>query len=179
MADTSQEPSKAGGVIVETCLFVGVMCITFFKLMSVAYLSLFEYGMDMGEELLFLNGIKENDNQSDILTKPLSQEKFHKIRNRMLHDNPLACVKTVCIQTNEHPHINMLNAAGPKKKEARCLDPSYVYLDTCPTFHQNINPDTVTNIHTVSRGPKSHSNGGVSCTNRKANYREFLRGLET
>ena len=54
-----------------------------------------------------------------------------------------------------------------------------MYLDTCSIFHQNINPDTVNNIHTVSRGLKSHSNDGVSRTNQKANYGEFLGGLET
>ena len=106
--------------------------------------------------------------------KPLSQEKFHKIRDRMLHKDPLACATTICAQTDEHPHIDMLNAAAPKKKEVRCLDPSYVYLEICSTFHQNINPDTVTNIHTVSRGLKFHSNGGVSRTNQKVNYGEFL-----
>ena len=179
MADTSREPSKVGGVIVETCLLFGVMCITFFQLMSVAYLSLLEHDMDVREKSALLNGTKENENQSDILMKHLSQEKFLEIRDRMFHKDSLACATTLCIQTNEYPHIDMLNAAGPKKKEARCLDPFRVYLDTCSTFHQNINPDTVTNIHTVARGLKSHSNGGVSCTNQKANYGEFLGGLET
>ena len=46
-------------------------------------------------------------------------------------------------------------------------------------FHQNINPDTVNNIHKVSCGLKSHSNGGVSRTNQKVNCGEFLGGLET
>ena len=81
---------------------------------------------------------------------------------------------------DEHSHIDMLNATGTKKAEACHFDPSYVYLDTCSTFHQNINPDTLNNIQkTVSRGLKSHNNGGVSRTNQKANHGEFLWGLET
>ena len=52
MADISQEPPKVGGVIVKTCVFLGVICMTFFELMSVAYLSLLKYGMGMGEESL-------------------------------------------------------------------------------------------------------------------------------
>ena len=52
-------------------------------------------------------------------------------------------------------------------------------LDTCSIFHQNINPDTVNNIHTVPPGLKSYGNSGVSHTNQKANYGKFLGGLET
>ena len=63
-ANISQEPPKAGGVIVETCLFVGVMCITFFELMSVAYLSLLEYGMDMSEELLIVRMRKRDNSEA-------------------------------------------------------------------------------------------------------------------
>ena len=48
MADTSREPSKAGCVIVETYFFVGVICMIFFELMSVAYLSFLEYDMTKG-----------------------------------------------------------------------------------------------------------------------------------
>ena len=79
---------------------------------------------------------------------------------------------------SEHSHIDMLNATGTKKAKARCLGSSYVYLDTFSTFHQNINPDTVNNIHTVWCGLKSHSNGGVIRINQKANYRESLGGLK-
>ena len=81
-----------------------------------------------------LNAIEENKNQPDILTKPLSQDKFHRIRNRMLDDDLQACATAICIQTDEHPRIDMVNAVGPKKKEAHHLDPSYVYLDTCSTL---------------------------------------------
>ena len=59
------------------------------------------------------------------------------------------------------------------------INPDFVYLDTCSTFHQNINENSITNICMVSCGMKSHSNSGVSRTNNKANYGEFLRGLET
>ena len=79
---------------------------------------------------------------------------------------------------DEYSHIDKLNATGTKKTEACCLDPSYVYLNTCSTFHQNINPNTVNNIHAVSWGLKPHINGAVICTNQKANYGEFLGGLE-
>ena len=64
--------------------------------------------------------------------------------------------------------IYLLNVAELKPKACR-LDRNYVYIDTCSTFNQNIKPDTVTNMHTVSHGLKSHSNGDVSHTNQKAN----------
>ena len=79
----------------------------------------------------------------------------------------------------KHSHINKLNVTGTKKTEAHHLDPSYMYLDTYSIFPQKINPDTVNNIHTVSRRLKSHSNGGVNRTNQKANYVEFIGGIET
>ena len=92
----------------------------------------------------------EADATEDFLTKSLPAEKFHNIRDRML---------------GEHTHIAMLNATGTKKAKACHLDPFYMYLDTFFTFHQHINLDTVDNIHMVSCGLKSHSNGGVSHTN--------------
>ena len=41
--DVRRKPPKAGDVVVETFLFVGVMCITFFKLTSVSYLDFLKY----------------------------------------------------------------------------------------------------------------------------------------
>ena len=38
-ADIFQEPPKAGGVVVETFLFVGVLYMIFFELILVAYLN--------------------------------------------------------------------------------------------------------------------------------------------
>ena len=91
-----------------------------------------------------LNAIEENENRSDILTKPLSPEKFHKILDRILDNDLLVCATVFFVHTDKHLHIDLLNTTGPKKTEARRLDLSYVYLDTCSTFHQNINTDTVT-----------------------------------
>ena len=101
-----------------------------------------------------LSSDDSSENPSDTtkgsVTKPLSAEKYHEIRDQMLDENS---------------HIDMLNATGTKETESSCLDLSYVYLDTCSTFHQNINPDTMSNIHTVSHGLKSCSNGDVGLTN--------------
>ena len=114
---------------------------TFFELMSVAYLDFLEYAITKDEDFEFtlqgdtdsscatlqdivcncknsevvwlgndwsLNIIKRNENQpgttQDFLTKPLSVEKFFKIRDRML---------------GEHSHIDMLNAMGTKNQEDR------------------------------------------------------------
>ena len=117
VADTSREPPNAGRVIIETYLFVGVMCMTFFELVLVAYLSFLEHAITKGEVFLpslqggtysycttlqsivcnrdnsevvwlrdewSLNTIKENKNQSDILAKPLFQNKFHRICDRII-----------------------------------------------------------------------------------------------
>ena len=49
LADTSRKPLNAGGVIVETCLFVGVVCMTFFELVLIAYLSFLEHAITKGK----------------------------------------------------------------------------------------------------------------------------------
>ena len=66
----------------------------------------------------------------------------------------------------------MLNS-GPsrdKKRDSFRLNTFYPYLDTCYTFNQDINKDTIHAIWKVVRGLKSHSNGSVSRTNQKGNY---------
>ena len=52
-ADISQEPPNEGVVIVGTCLFVGIVCLTFFELMSMAYLDFLEYAMTKDEDSMF------------------------------------------------------------------------------------------------------------------------------
>ena len=55
-------------------------------------------------------------------------------------------------------------------------DRSCVYLDTCSTRTSIQTPWTTS---TRYLGLESHSNSGVSRTNQKANYGEFIGGLET
>ena len=52
-ADISQEPPNEGVVIVGTCLFVGIVCLAFFELMSMAYLDFLEYAMTKDEDSMF------------------------------------------------------------------------------------------------------------------------------
>ena len=75
----------------------------------------------------------------------------------------------------------MLNPV-PSSKNKRYLlriNPFYLYLDTCYTFNQNINNNTIWDIRKVVRGTKSHINRGVSKTKQKGNYGGFLGYLYT
>ena len=60
------------------------------------------------------------------------------------------------------------------KRDPFILNPFYLYLDTCFTFNQNINKNTIRDICNVMLGLKSHSNGGMSKTNHKGKYSGFL-----
>ena len=150
MVDTSLESPKAGGIIVEI-----------FELILVTYLSFLVYALIKDEESLIilqehvffslvtfqeivrdchdceivwlgndrtLNVIEGTENPSDtiedFLRKPLYAGKFYKICVQMLDENS---------------HIDMMNTTATKKTDARCLDPSCMYLETCSIFHQNIN----------------------------------------
>ena len=54
------------------------------------------------------------------------------------------------------------------------LNPFYNELDTCSTFKQNINKNTVYDIWKFVQGIKSHSNRVVRRTNHNENYGGFL-----
>ena len=77
--------------------------------------------------------------------------------------------------------MDIVNSDEKTKKSpsVRKLNPWYAYLDTCSTFHQNVNKEMVGNIHEVARGFKLYSNGRISRTNKKTNYDAFLGYLET
>jgi len=78
--------------------------------------------------------------------------------------------------------VGMLNNSVKNKVRnlRRRLNPWYAYIDTCSTFHQNLNEESVSHTREVQHILKSHSNGGISHTNLKvANYGIFIGNLET
>ena len=72
-----------------------------------------------------------------------------------------------------------LGTSIKNKRDPFKLNPFYLDLDTCCTFNQKINKNTIRYIQKVVRGVKSQNNVGVNRINHKGNYGVFLGYLKT
>ena len=136
-----------------------------------------DYGTDDNDATLYADF--ENSCNSEVNSDSIIPEVTLPENEEQEEDNYScsAFVKFCGTDSHSEPDISLLILAA--KQAAGKLNPWWAYLDTCYTFHQNVNDESVSNIKEVVRGIKPYSHGGISRTNKKSKYGRFLKYLET